>query len=135
MFQFTSLLHLQHKMSVTNTIGYLILLHAAYSSYEHHQVFKTIGEFPTDIILELVIGLLVVNFGTLDSLRYPKSRALDHGHVVENKHKYLKPIEISKAMVSVNELGATEFEYLDTRLELVDLQAKRQEYANWKKSG
>lgn len=120
-------------MSVANTIGYLILLHAAYSSYEHHQVFKTVSAFPTDIVLELVIGLLVVNFGTLDSLRCPKSQALDHGQVVENKHKYLKPIEMSKAMISVNELGATEYEYLDTRLELIDITSKRQEYARWKK--
>lgn len=120
-------------MALTSVIGYVVLLHAAYSSYEHHQIFKNTSSIPTDIILELVIGLLVVNFGTLDSLRYGKPRALDTGNVVENKCKYLKPIQMSKAMIGVNELGATEFEHLESRLEMSDVIAKRQEYSQWKK--
>lgn len=118
-------------MTVTNTLGYLLLLHAAYSSYEHHHTLKLSSTLPTEIILELVIGLMVVNFGTLGQLQYPRSAVLETGMMLENEHTYLKPIEMSRAMVAVNKLGVSEYEYLDTRVELMDVRKKREEYARW----
>lgn len=117
-------------MSVT-IIGYFLLLHAAYSSHEHHHVLRLTGSLPMDIILELVAGLMVVNFGTLASLRRPKSLTLDTGVPLENKHINLKPIEISKAMNAFNNFGVTPFEHLETRVEMMDVVAKRAEYAAW----
>lgn len=117
-------------MSLNKLIGYVLLLHAAYSSNEHHAL-KIGSSLPTDIILEVVIGLMVVNFSTLESLRIPKKLSVVSGGIVENKYQFLKPIAVSKAMMAVNDLGVTEYEYLETRMELMDVVAKREEYLRW----
>lgn len=72
-----------------------------------------------------------MNFGTLESLRVPKRLSVITGSVVENEYKFLKPIDVSKAMKAVNNLGVTEYEYLETRSELMDVVAKRKEYSEW----
>lgn len=118
-------------MGIINTFGAVLLLHSAYSSYEHHHALKNPGALPTDIILELIIGLLLVNFGTLHSLKCPISVTLEKGLILENCHTYLKPIEMSKAMIAVNELGYSEYEYLETRIELMDVVTRRKKYTAW----
>ncbi|SGZ47744.1 CIC11C00000004091 [Sungouiella intermedia] len=117
-------------MSISYVVGGLLILHAGYSSYEHHQ-FLSSTDIPTDIILELVIGLVVLNFGVLASIINTPRLGIAHSQVVKHANRYLRPIEMSAAMDSINALGVSEFEEFDTRVEFLDIRQKRKEYLEW----
>lgn len=119
------------NMAITNVVGALLLLHAAYSSYEHHQVLKHATLVPQDIVLELVIALVLLNFGTLELLKNKLRRGVAHNGIVEPETAYLQPIHMGRAMAAVNRLGVTQYEELDTRPDFVDVRAKRKEYLEW----
>lgn len=117
-------------MSLSYIVSGALILHAGYSSYEHHQYISGSG-VPNDIVLELVIGLVVLNFGLLNSILNKPRLGVSHSQRVEQKYRYLQPIEMSKAMQFVNELGVSEFEDLETRVDFLDVRQKRKEHLEW----
>lgn len=84
-----------------------------------------------DIVLELVIGLVVLNFGVLASIVNTPRLGVSHPHLVKRLSTYLRPIEMSAAMESINALGVSEYEELDTRVAFMDVRQKRKEYMEW----
>lgn len=121
-------------MLLANVIGGMLLLHAGYSSYEHHQLLKHASLLPLDVVLELIIAIILLNFGTIESLRNTPRQGVVYGDLVEPKKMYLKPIGMSEAMELVNQLGVTEHEELDSRVDFMDVRAKRKEYLEWEQS-
>lgn len=119
-------------MSLAYLLGSIFLLHAGYSSYEHHQLFKhTSASVPVDVILELLVGLVIINFGAIDSITNKSKLGVTHAGVVEPLLTFLRPILMTKATKSINDLGISEFEELDTRVDFLDVVAKRKEYSQW----
>ncbi|KAF3988200.1 hypothetical protein FT663_03514 [Candidozyma haemuli var. vulneris] len=119
-------------MAALLVLGALILLHAGYSSYEYHAFVKTKGTFvPTEIILEVVIGLVIINFGALFSIKSKPRLGITHDKVVQPPSNFLMPIDLSEASTVVNSLGVTDYEELETRRDFVDVKKKRKEYAEW----
>lgn len=121
-------------MSLTTASGALLILHAAYSSYEHHQLLKHAFGIPRDIVLELVIGLILLNFGALESIRNTPRLGITHSNKVEHLKLYLRPIQMNLAMEAINALGVSDFEELDTRVEFLDVREKRKEYMEWSRN-
>lgn len=113
-------------------IGSLLVLHAGYSVYEHHQIFKLASALSRDIIGEVLIGLLIINFGAFHSITNKSRIGLTHDKEVFSLKQYLLPIDMSRAMESVNALGITEFEEYDTRVDFLDVVEKRGQYREWK---
>lgn len=117
-------------MSISYVVGGLLILHAGYSSYEHHQFLSSAG-LPSDIVLELIIGLVVLNFGVLASIVNTPRLGISHLQIVKQLSMYLRPIEMSAATESINALGVSEYEELETRVEFMDIRGKRKEYMEW----
>lgn len=119
-------------MAALLLIGALVLLHAGYCSYEYHAFVKIKGSFvPTEIILEVMIGLFLINFGALNSIKSRYRLGITHDDVVWPPLTFLMPIDLSEATGVVNSLGITEYEELDTRRDFIDVKQKRKEYAEW----
>lgn len=118
-------------MSLSYIAGGLLITHAAYSSYEHHQFLKSATAIPLDIVLELIIGLILLNFGALESITNGPRLGITHSNLVKHPKIYLRPIEMSQAMESINSLGVSEFEELDSRVDFLDVRQKRKEYMEW----
>ncbi|GEQ66502.1 hypothetical protein JCM33374_g165 [Metschnikowia sp. JCM 33374] len=114
-----------------NFIGSLLLLHAAYSSYEHHQLVEPTSSVPHDIILEIILGLLALNFGTIQNLRNTERVSLMKGEKVQPTEKYLEPIKLSQAMLTLNNLGVSEYEDLECRVDFMDIRQKRKDHLNY----
>lgn len=78
-----------------------------------------------------MIGLVVLNFGVLNSILNKPRLGVSHPQRVEQKFRYLRPIEMSQAMEAVNALGVSEFEELESRVDFIDVRQKRKEYLEW----
>ncbi|PVH15903.1 uncharacterized protein CXQ87_003760 [Candidozyma duobushaemuli] len=119
-------------MSALLILGSLVLLHAGYCSYEYHAFVKTTGSFvPTEIILEVIIGLVIINFGALSSIKSRYRLGITHDEVVWPPSTFLMPINLSEATGVVNSLGISEHEELETRRDFIDVKQKRKEYTEW----
>ena len=112
-------------------LGCVLLLHATYSSYEHHHIVKTASGIPVDITAELVIGLLCINFGTIKSLRAPYRLSIIEAVRVPPSGTYLEPIRTAQAMLTVNELGIYEHDNLLSRVDFMDIRQKRSSHLSW----
>lgn len=119
-------------MNYLLVIGSLLVIHAGYSVYEHHQVLKITTGLSRDIIGEVLIGLVFINFGAFKSIANKSRFGLTHDNEVLSLKQFLRPIEMSQAMESVNALGITEFEEYDTRIDFLDVVEKRRQYREWK---
>lgn len=117
-------------------VGSIFLLHAGYSSFEFHQLLKTThhsstdSSLPSDIIIEVLVGIVVLIAGSLSSIEIPNFLSVDN-EVIHPDHKYLKPIEMSKATAEFEKLKINPFAELETRIEFLDIVNKRKEYAQW----
>lgn len=119
-------------MSALIILGFLILIHSGYSSYEYNAFIKTKGtSVPYDIVLEVIIGLVLINFGVLGSLKTRYRFGITHNEPVWPPLNFLMPIDLNEANAIINQLGVTEFEELDTRRDFIDVKKKRKEYAEW----
>lgn len=78
-----------------------------------------------------MIGLVILNFGAIESISNRARYGITHSNIVSQKLTYLRPIEMSRALKAINDLGVSEFEELDTRVEFLDIRKKRQEYTEW----
>lgn len=108
------------------------MLHAGYSAYEFHSILKSTNSWvPSDIILEVVVALIIINYGAIQSIRNKPRLGIGHDELVQPAHPYLRSIHLSEATCSINRLGVTEFEELDTRPEFINVKQKRKEYAEW----
>lgn len=118
-------------MNYLLVLGSLLVIHAGYSVYEHHQIFKLTTGLSRDIIGEVLVGLVLVNFGAFKSIANQSRFGLTHNKEVFSLKQFLRPIEMSQAMESVNALGITEFEEYDTRVDFLDVVEKRRQYREW----
>lgn len=121
------------NMNFLYLIGGLLVLHAGYSSYEHHQILKHASGIARDIIGELFVGLIIINFGAFQSIANSSRYGLTHDKIVTSLKPFLRPIEMSEAMQSVNLLGITEFEEYDSRIDFLDVVEKRRQHREWAK--
>ncbi|OBA23958.1 hypothetical protein METBIDRAFT_30316 [Metschnikowia bicuspidata var. bicuspidata NRRL YB-4993] len=112
-------------------LGFMLLLHAAYSSYEHHQLLKGVTVIPRDIIYEMLLGLVLLNFGTIQSLKNSDRLAVISAQIISPPNKYLGPISISEAVLTNNSLEISAYEILESRVELMDIRRSREDYLNW----
>lgn len=119
-------------MAKASVLGCLLLVHAAYSAYEHHHHFRHVTAVPRDIWLELLVALVLLNIGAIQGLANEDRLALISGERQAPPKKYLRPIEISAAMQSRNSLQVTEHQTLDLRVDFFNVTAKRKEYLEWK---
>lgn len=115
-------------------IGALLLLHATYSSFELHQVLKishlNSASVPLDIIVEVGIGLVLILAGAIKSIENPSD--LDVQNKVQTpKHRFLKDIEMRKATVELEATGFSEYQYLELRVDFIDIVEKRRQHAAW----
>lgn len=109
-------------------VGAICLIHAAYSSYEHHQVLSS--AVPRDIVLEVVVGLVLINFGAIKANAARMS--LTSSDRVAPPSRFLQPIDTSKAAEAMKALGYSEHEVLETRVDFVDVRQKREEHLKFK---
>lgn len=121
-------------MNLSYIAGSFLIIHAGYSSYEHHQYLKSSTPLPLDVVLELIVGLILLNFGALESITNTRRLGITHSNPVDHPKTFLRPIEMSQAMESINALGVSEYEELDTRVDLMDIRKKRKEYLEWAQS-
>lgn len=112
-------------------IGCILLLHAAYSSYEHHQLLKNTSGVSHDIFLELILGIIALNFGTIQSLKTSERLSVKSAESISPSHKYLEPIKLTKAMLTLNSLGVSEYENLESRVDFMDIGNLRKNHLNW----
>lgn len=137
--------------SIAYFFGLLILVHSGYSSFEFHQWTKSsIHEsshlLPFDIVIESIIGILVIVVGAVKSIENEPSYTIDGKKVddpdsilkdvqinekVYTSDKYLKPIEMKKAVEVIEKIGLSDYEVFETRVEFIDILAKRKEYLDW----
>jgi hypothetical protein len=115
-------------------IGALLLLHAAYSSFELHQVLKVShahsSSIPFDLVVELGIGLVLILAGAIKSIENPS--VLDVQNKVQApRHRFLKDIEMRKATVELEATGFSEYQYLELRVDFIDIVEKRRQHAAW----
>lgn len=123
-------------MALAFLIGGILLIHAGYSSYEFHSILKSASStVPLDIMLEAVVAILIINYGAIQSIRNKPRLGLGHDKLVEPTHAFMRPIKLSEATGSINKLGISEYEELDTRADFVDVRKKRKEFAEWVKNG
>lgn len=117
-------------------IGTVLLIHAAYSSFELHQILKVshseAQSVPLDIAVELAIGVILILAGALRSIENP--RVLDvQNKVREPKYRFLKEIVMSKATEELEATGLSDYQYLELRVDFIDIVEKRRQYSEWKK--
>jgi Membrane magnesium transporter. len=99
-----------------------------------------------DIVIESIIGILVIVVGAVKSIENEPSYTIDGKNVddpdsilkevqinekVYTSDKYLKPIEMKKAVEVIEKIGLSDYEVFETRVEFIDILAKRKEYRNW----
>lgn len=126
-------------------VGLLLLLHSGFSSFEFHQWTKSaVGShsLPLDIVIESIIGILVIVVGAIKSVENEPSYSIDGtegdadsilndvqiNKVVYTVDKYLRPIEMKKAVEVIENVGLSDFEVFETRVAFIDIVAKRKEY-------
>lgn len=120
-------------------LGSALLLHAAYSSFEHHQLAQALnslaaGALPYDIWLEVLVGVVVFGVGALNSIEntgFLSLRSPDDNSVHTSDNRFLKHIEMKHAMRVLNKIGVSEHEEFETRVPFIDIRKKRAEYAAW----
>lgn len=113
--------------------GLLVLVHAAYSSYEHHSLtFGTAAVYsiPTDIILETVIGIIIIGYAAIQLVSNDMKLSID-GKLIKPEYAYLKPIEMKHAVKELELLGVSDYSKLDNRLDFIDIKAKRNQFQSW----
>lgn len=113
--------------------GLLVLVHAAYSSYEHHSLtFGTTSLFsiPTDIILETVVGIVIIGYATIQLVGNEMKMSIDNKLVTPN-YTYLKPIEMKHAVKELELLGVSDYSKLENRLDFIDIKSKRNQFQTW----
>ena len=117
-------------------LGTLVLLHAGYSSWEIHKAVSsglTYYALPTDVYLEVAVGVILFIFAAIQATK--NSPFLNKaGELVQPEAPFLKPIETRKATGEFEKVGITPFDELENRVEFIDIQKKRQEYADWAQS-
>lgn len=118
-------------MNLAYIIGALLMLHAAYLAHEHHTISTNGEEFPSDILLEVVIGLVMLVFGAIDAVSAKPRLSLENKILVEPSAAFLRPIKMSDATADINALETTEYERLETRVDFIDIKAKRREHLDW----
>lgn len=125
--------------SAAYILGTALLLHAAYSSFEHHQLSKALtlasaGLLPYDIWLEVLVGLVVFGIGALNSIEntgFLSLRSAEDNSVHTSDSRFMKHIEMKHAMRVLNKIGISEHEEFETRVPFIDIRKKRAEYAAW----
>lgn len=119
--------------------GSLIFVHAGYSSFEFHQLLKTHVEYsylslPTEIIVEILIGLFVFIIGSIIAIENQPRLAVDN-KIVQPDDKYLRQIEMRKTTREFEKIGISEFQEYDTRVDFIDIRQKRKEHSEWVQKG
>lgn len=114
-------------------VGILMLVHAAYSSYEHHSL--TVGglgrlSIPHDIVLETMVAIVIIGYAAIQLIRNELKLSIDN-KVVSSSHTYLKPIEMKQAVKELELLGVSDFSKLENRLDFIDIKLKRQQFQDW----
>lgn len=115
-------------------VGALLILHAAYSSFEWHQVLKVshvLGQkFPLDITVELAVGIILILAGAIKSIENPAILDVQN-KLVQPRHRFLKDIEMKKATAELEATKFSEYQYLELRVEFIDIVEKRRQHAAW----
>lgn len=118
-------------------IGYLgafvLVAHAAYSSYEFHRLAGT-AALPYDIVLELAVGVVLMVVSLLSLIRNHAKLSVVDDTVVVPDDRFLKPIAMREAMKEFHEVGVTDYDEYETRVDFLDVVKKRDEYAKWAES-
>lgn len=118
-------------MNIPYIIGGMLMLHAAYLAHEHHTISTKEEEFPSDILLEVIIGLVMLVFGSIEAVSSKPRLSLENKILVEPSAGFLRPIKMSDATADINALETTEYERLETRVDFIDIRAKRREHLDW----
>ena len=117
------------QSSVLYLLGSLLFIHAAYSSFEFHQLLKTHIEYdylplPTEITVEVILALVTFIIGSIISVENGPKLSIDN-KLIQQDDKYLKKIEMRKAMREFEKIGISGFEEYDSRVDFIDIKQKR----------
>lgn len=123
------------QSSVLFLLGSLLFIHAAYSSFEFHQLLKIHSEYdylplPTEITVEVILALVTFIVGSIISIENEPKLSIDNKLILQDD-KYLKKIEMRKAMREFEKVGISGFEEYDSRVDFIDIKQKRKEYNDW----
>ncbi|CCH60962.1 hypothetical protein TBLA_0D04660 [Henningerozyma blattae CBS 6284] len=128
-------------------VGIIQLLHAGFSSYEFHQLLKSstninessneqkLYQLPNDIKLEVFISLAILTvsiFLSFNKLKYYPINNKNDEIITEGE--YLSNIQMSKASNVDNLVGSDPTGYITYLPNMVDIQAKRKEVAEYLKT-
>lgn len=121
--------------SVLYVCGTLLFMHAAYSSFEFHQLLKTHVEYnylslPTEIIVEVLLALSIIVSGSIISIENGPKLTIDN-EIVKPDDAYLKKIEMRKAMREFEKVGISSFQEYESRVDFIDIKRKRKEHSDW----
>lgn len=108
-------------------LGYLLVLHCIYSSYEYNQLNVSLYN-QSDLILELIIGLGLVFISATNGILNHDNLTVDN-QVVEH-HAYLQPIKINEALHQLDQVPNDYMKY-DNKVDFMDLSKLRGEYQNY----
>ena len=128
-------------------IGSFFLLHSGFSSYEFTQYFKQVHKglnvpLPLDIQLEAMFGLVFFVAGAFNSnIISPKLSVIDigvgdndNGSVLLNSDQnslLFKPIEMRKAMIEHELIGACPFQSIESKPNYIDILQRKSEFKDW----
>ncbi|CAK7896385.1 ER membrane protein complex subunit 5 [[Candida] anglica] len=119
--------------SIFYIIGSTLLLHAGYSSFEFHSLIKARHDnlaLPTDIILEVICGILILIAGSINSTKNTPFLSAS-GKLINPTDTHLKNIDFRKATNEFQQIEVNPYEDLDSRLEFINVKEKRAEYKKW----
>lgn len=123
-----------NRCNLAYFLGLVLLIHSGYSSYEWHQLLQAnnqpFGGLPIDIILETLIGMTVVVFGSILSIKNLSFYTIK-SELKKPATTYLKPIELKHNIKHLEEFGVDHYEELVSRLDFINITEKREEYADW----
>lgn len=108
-------------------IGYLLLIHCAYSSYEYNKLGIS---YTSDLILELVVSLVLIFLQATNSIKNKGSLNLDNSLIKFDN--YLKKIKINESLKEFNSLGFNNYNFA-YRKEYIDIVKMRKEYNEFMK--
>lgn len=116
-------------------IGSLLFIHAAYSSFEFHQLLKSHIEYdylplPTEITVEVILALVTFIIGSIISIENAPKLSIEN-KLIQQDDQYLRKIEMRKAMREFEKVGISGFQEYDSRIDFIDIKQKRKEYSGW----
>ncbi|ODV66319.1 hypothetical protein HYPBUDRAFT_12029 [Hyphopichia burtonii NRRL Y-1933] len=124
-------------MGLLYLTGSILVLHAAYSSFEYHQFIKASKNhtgLPYDIVFELLIGLVIFILGSIQSIKNESRISLKEDKLIKQGDEYLNPIKMNESMENINNLGINDYEEFENRIDFINFREKRKLYNEWIKN-